>query len=323
MKTALEPLEYLFWRTLIRTFRGCPPLGDVFSNNTLYRNLKLDTKKVLPVAARVPRALSLHWRDKREKRVVLPRVGILATSRCTLNCDKCLAHVSDRKRCNKKDAPIDELARDIHALFSCVDYIYEISVAGGEPFLHPDLDQIIRACADSGKTGHINVSTNGTLLPGAKVLAALRETKATVHISRYPVALQPQAEQLKCILRENAIPYIHASSASWVDTGKFGQAQEGSPARRFRVCPLQLCYIYDCGKLHLCGQSAVLMAEELIPDCKEDYIDLRAVSRGEFREQYVKLRRRPCISACSYCLGQTYKTPKIPVAVQRDPPPAG
>jgi len=60
------------------------------------------------------------------------------------------------------------------------------------------------------------------------------------------------------------------------------------------------------------------MEEGFLPDCGEDYIDLRTTDPAAFREQYRKLLKKRVVSACSYCLGDTYMTPQIPVAVQRE-----
>ena len=321
MKTAwhaklTDPFVRLFWKTQISALRACPPLCGVVSRATFnaYQNRRLYLKGLLPLAAQVPRALLLHRRDKREGRVVLPRISVIVTTRCTLNCDKCLGHCPDMA---DRDAPADDLVRDLESLFACVYYIYDIVITGGETLLHPNLDRIIRVCAESGRAGNVSVITNGTVFPDARTLAALRETKATVKISRYPQALQPDAEQLKALLEDNGVRYFHEIGTTWVDTGALGQPKDGSPAQRFSLCVLKLGFVCCWGKLHLCGESAVLMEEGLIPDCEEDYINLRNITPAAFRAQLRGLLKKTVVSACSYCLGQTYQTPKIPVAVQR------
>ena len=316
-KSALEPLERWFWKAQISVLRACPPLCGVVSGLSIgaENSHRVWAKTLLRTAVKTPRAILLHWRNKRERRVVLSRISVILTTRCTLNCDKCLAHIPDLK--DHWDVPADEFIRDIRSLFSCVDYIYAIIISGGEAFLHPHLVEILRACADPVRVGDISVQTNGTVIPGEKVLSALREVDATVKISRYAPALQPDVEKLKLILKENGIRTTHESSAFWRDTGCLGQRQDGSETRRFSVCVQQLCSPLIGGKLFLCSESAVLMEEGFVPEC-EDYVDLRAVCPAEFRERWQKLLKKRAVAACSYCLGNTYKTKKIPVAVQRE-----
>jgi hypothetical protein len=163
--------------------------------------------------------------------------------------------------------------RDVRAgraLLARADYIYDIELTGGEALLHPDLDEVLRLCADSGKVKHIGVQSNGTVIPAEKVLAAIKEAKATVRISDYGPALQPDVEKLKSILLEKGIRFTHSNDSFWYDIGALGQSKEGLAKRRFSVC-LQR-----------------------------------------------KLKKKRVLTACHYCLGATYKSPKVPVAVQRE-----
>jgi len=317
LKNLLDPLAYLFWKTQISVLRTSPPVCGVVSKHSLgaANSPKVWAKTLLQLTVGMPRAFYDHHRNKQEGRVVLARVTFLVTTRCTLNCDRCISYIPDLK--SHRDAPLDELTQDIQNLLSSVDYIYALILTGGEAFLYPDLDKIIRLCADSGKIGDISVQSNGTIVPGTKVLAALKEAKVLVKISHYPSALQPDVEKVKRVLDENGIRYTHASGTFWNDAGAFGQRQEGSEKRRFSVCIQQLCVPYFNGKLHLCATAAILMEEGRIPDSKDEYVDLRTVSPAAFYEQWQELMKRRALTACSYCLGMTYKTPRIPVATQR------
>jgi len=315
---ALGPFRHLFWRAQIAILRACPPLCGVVIELGMNadRSRRLWIKTLFRAAARTPRALFLHLRDKMGKRVVLPRISLGVTTRCTLNCDKCIARIPELKI--KKDTPARDVARDLDALFACVAQVYNLNISGGEAFLHPDLDEILRACAQPGRVGALDVTTNGTLIPHAKVLEALRETKASVRITRYPPALQPNVEQLKHILEENGIPYVHEVGEFWFDTGVPGQPQGGSAKRRFNVCSQQLCLPYYEGKLYVCNASLALIELGLTPGCGDDYIDLRAIEPAGFRGQWQRLRKKGVVTACSYCPGCSYEAPKVPVAVQRE-----
>ena len=317
-KKAISPLEYLFWKTQINILRACPPLFGIVSSTSLgsANSPRIWVKTAFRLAWQTPYALLLHWRDKRENRIVLSRCSVLITTRCTLNCNKCAAHIPDLT--NRKNLPLNALVQDLQLLFSYIDHIYDLNLIGGETFLHQDLDELIQLCAKSGKAGHITVTTNGTVIPNVKTLAALKTAGVTVKISNFGPALQPKVAQLKAVLEENGIHHTHESATFWYDTGTFGQRQEGSIKRRFSICSQQLCLPYFNGKLHLCAESVFLMEEGRIPDCREDYIDLQATSPAAFRTQWRKLLKKRSVSACSYCLGFTYKSPKIPVAVQRE-----
>lgn len=316
-KRHLDPFARLIWRAQISILRACPSLCGMVVDGT-FHSQKNRIRSLLLLGREIPRALILHLRDKCKKRIVLGQLVFGITTRCKLNCDKCISHVPDLK-C-RKDTPTNQLLADIQTLFSSVDYIYDLCFGGGEPMLHPDLDLILRACSASEKTGTIKVLTSGTVIPDEKLLAALRETKARVNISDYPNAPQPDMERIKAVLAENGICYsVYPAVDSWVDTDSFGQLKKGLPTRRFRDCILRLYYVYMAGQLHLCCQSAIMAYDGRIPDCKEDYINLQTTNPVGFREQFKKLNQKNCVSACSYCLGQSYHSPKIPPAMQRAP----
>jgi len=317
VKRAADPLARLFWKAQIGLLRSCPPLcGLVFRYSYGSANSrKVWMKTLLRMAARVPGAAIAHWYNRRDRRTVLSYVTIFVTSRCTLNCDKCIAHIPDLKR--RGDVSLQDLFDDVQALLRCVDGICVLSLSGGETFLHPGLGKLLRVCAASDKIEHLSVTTNGTVLPDDALLAALRETGATVRISRYAQALQPQAEELKRICNENRVPCTHTSSAVWRDMGAFGQLKTGSEKRRFEICVQQLNRFLSNGKLYFCCASAFLTEEGLLADNRGDYIDLRATNPVESRKRLQKMPGVP-LCACSYCLGNTYKTPKVPVAVQRE-----
>ena len=316
LKKTFDPLVYLFWKTQISILRTFPPVCGVVSKYSLgaANSPRVWVKTLFQLVAGTPRALFEHGRNKRRRRVVLARVTFLVTTRCTLNCDKCLTYIPDIK--HHADIPFGDMAKDLESLLAGVDYIYAFIFTGGEAFLHPDLDRIIRLCADSGKVGGISVQSNGTVVPGAKLLAALRETKALVKISNYP-GVQPNVEKVKRVLEENGISYTHISGTHWDDSGSFGQLQAGSQEKRFAICVQQLCMPCFNGKLHRCATAAILMEEGRIPDCGDEYVDLRKSDPAAIGAQWNELMKKRALTACSYCLGMTYRSPKIPVAVQR------
>jgi len=320
IKKLADPFEQLFWQTMIRMMRACPPVCGMIADGA-YRAQLSRVKSLLPLAARVPGMLLLHWRDKRKKRFALAQVYLGVTTRCTLYCDKCTMHLSDLTK--HEDMPTHELLGDIRMLLSCVDHVYDFCFGGGEPFLHPDLDLAIRLCADSGKIGNLKILTNGTVIPGAAVLAALRDAGARVNISNYRPLFQSGVEMLRAILTKHEISYnvYPAARDYWVDTSGpgFGALKEGSAAWRFRYCFLQMYHTMLDGQLHLCPQSCALSYDGRLVEGEDDYINMRTTNPAAFRAKYEELNQKTVLPACAYCLGQTYKTPKIPAAIQREP----
>ena len=306
----------------IYILRAVPPFLGLVSRISLSANksTKIWLKTLFQAALLAPRALLQHLSNITKKRVVIARMSVGITLRCTLFCDKCAAHVPDYP--NHAHMPREDLLADMRFLLSSIDYIYDMNLSGGEALLHPNLDEVIRLLGESDKVGDVNITTNGTVIPSEQVLSALLAANATVKISRYDPALQPNVEQLKAILKEHGIPYIHELGTFWYDSGDFSQPLEGSAKRRFRICTNQLCVPYWDGKIHLCAGSIYFQHKHPEKSARDD-IDLRTVSPEEFRAQFRALRKKSVVSACEYCAGFTYNSHKVPPAEQRARPVKG
>jgi len=321
-KKAAEPFVRCFWALQIYVLRTFPPFQAIISGISMNANRSASTwlRTLFLASLKTPRALSQHCRDIRKKQVVIARISIGVTSCCTLCCDKCGSHIPDVLE--QMHTPREDLLADIRFLLSCVDCIYLINISGGEAFLHPNLEEVIQLLGDSDKVGAVILITNGTVVPSETVLCALRDAGVIVKISKYGPALQPNVEALKAALKEYGIPYIHEVGSFWYDAGDLSRPLPGSAKRRFRVCIQPLCVPYWDGKIYLCPES-IYFREKNPEKSVGDYVDLRKVSPAEFREQFKALQAKRVVAACEYCAGFTYKSPKVPPAVQRERPAGG
>jgi len=80
------------------------------------------------------------------------------TSRCNLMCSHCFYHDSLNKRMN--ELSLDE----INAFTKTMDPLLSLILTGGEPYLRPDLDQIVRIFYENTRTPIITIPSNGWYL---------------------------------------------------------------------------------------------------------------------------------------------------------------
>ena len=71
-----------------------------------------------------------YWMHRRRHAIGFLELPI--TTRCTLNCMNCMQYVPYR---SKHDVPLENMKQDLEALFRRIDFVGEISIMGGEPFL--------------------------------------------------------------------------------------------------------------------------------------------------------------------------------------------
>ncbi len=124
---------------------------------------------------------NLRWKNK----CVLAKIDTIITSRCTLKCKNCnlfIGHMSAHY-----DIDLANLQKNFDIFFDSVDYVYEYTLLGGEPFLHKNLAEIISYLGDryGEKIGQINLISNGTIVPNDNMINVLKKYHVMVHISDY------------------------------------------------------------------------------------------------------------------------------------------
>ncbi|GMO29321.1 MAG: hypothetical protein Pg6A_17400 [Termitinemataceae bacterium] len=272
-------------------------------------------KMGLALFIRLPLLLLEEIKNKRENRLLLPKVCIYPTSRCTLRCRKCAALVPYFTGGGGSTEP-EVMRADILALVNSVDEIGAVGIGGGEPFLYKGLKDLIQVMLDCGKIDNITIVTNGTILPKQEVLAVLRNPKVRVQISAYPKELVKNKDKLVVLLKENNITINCLDIQPWKDVGDWTFIDDGKSAKRFAACSFSLTpNIYD-GKLSPCSVASMATAANIIPTEELDFINLRCGDREIIREGVKRLLKAKNCLACSYCYGNTQSAKTIPPAEQ-------
>jgi hypothetical protein len=172
---------------------------------------------------------------------------------------------------------LEELLNDIDKILETVDYIHLFTLTGGEPFLFNDLDQIILRLADSTKIRHIEILTNGTVIPNQKVLNAIKNNSVFVCISGYPreVVKNPTAFINK--LKDNHINYVYREYKYFCQMGEI-KHYERTPSelmKQSQRCGQKNCLTLFNGTFYICARSAHVIGLGKTPINPSDYVDLQ------------------------------------------------
>jgi pyruvate-formate lyase-activating enzyme/TusA-related sulfurtransferase len=146
-------------------------------------------------------------------RPVGSRLWLYTNFDCNLCCDYCCVRSSPKTPRRELGLPrVQQIAREAAEIG-----VQEIFITGGEPFLLPDIGEILAACAASAPT---TVLTNGMLFNGRRieVLRALPRDRIVLQISLD----SPTPERHDC----------HRGSGTWIRTR---QGIERARAEGFRV----------------------------------------------------------------------------------------
>jgi len=93
-------------------------------------------------------------------------VTFFVTNKCNARCRHCFYHESLNRR--EEELSLPEIRRIFHGLRP----LARVLLSGGEPFLHKDIDEIVKIIHKAGDVHRIKIPTNGTV--SDKILSDVR-----------------------------------------------------------------------------------------------------------------------------------------------------
>lgn len=111
------------------------------------------------------------------------------TEHCNLNCKYCF-HFSPLAK--EEYLSLQEYEQDLSRLSELFDGVmHKITILGGEPLLHPQVNEFITATRKYFPIGEIKILTNGILLPtiNDSFWEVCHKTGTTVYYTKYPIKL--------------------------------------------------------------------------------------------------------------------------------------
>lgn len=237
----------------------------------------------------------------------VPRLNVVITSRCTLNCRHCSSLMPHYEA--PSDFDLSTIVASLDTLFACADLVYHVELLGGEPFLNKDLPIIANHLLDSGRVLHMDVITNGTVLPPDWMLGALNRDAVSVVIDDYG-KLSKKKGALSDALKRHGIDFRVNKHWAWADLGGFEarHLSEKALSQRFRQCNFNTCTELLDGKLYRCPRSSHGTNTGMIPEYAEDFLDISPSSPSDpFIKESVRdfLCDKRFIRACDHCNGNT------------------
>ena len=131
-------------------------------------------------------------REILHSRPVLYHLDVHVTDHCNMRCRGC-SHFSNISA--PAFADVDEFAKDLHRMAELFSEVKEIFLLGGEPLLHPRVDEFVRITYECFPRAATYLFTNSLLVTrmDERVWSALADTGCVLFCDDYPVDL-PKAE---------------------------------------------------------------------------------------------------------------------------------
>ena len=253
------------------------------------------------------------------KDIILPRIELVMTTKCSLKCKKCFAAIPDysRKGSMPFDIPIDTLLGDFEQLLLGVDFIVQVNLLGGEPFLYEQIDELLSWLAGSDKVGRFLVVTNGTVIPKDSTCRLLADGKFYVQIDDYRLP-EGRAMEIASLFSYYGVMHHITRDQRWFDFGNVEKKRlsKNQLVDQYRKCDYSVCKSLMEGELFTCEFHEHRTKLKMIPDAK-DSLRLHDYADDELRVAMIEFYNRPYFSACDYCTAPNKKTsPYIPAGEQ-------
>jgi hypothetical protein len=247
--------------------------------------------------------------------IKLKRINLTPTMQCNLRCKNCGVRVPHYN--NRPTMTTAEFSDTLKAVFEIVDFVDQLQITGGEPFLHHDLAEMIEACfLYSERFNIIFLFNNCAAKISDDVLETLKKHKEKVFVQFSDYGVKPDvANYNKKLLEDNDIPHRYLKYYGddqyfdgWVDQGDFvklGRDKE-TLEKVFSACPQVKSggfWYARHGEMHWCGRSARGKELGLIPMPQSDYLNIFEGTPKERREKFRELQKVSFITACDYCNG--------------------
>lgn len=235
----------------------------------------------------------------------LDYVELHVVDRCNLNCNSC-SHFSPMVKQDFDHFPAFQ--KDIRRLGELFEFIINIRLLGGEPFLEKDLDKYVVLTRSTFPYAKIEVVTNGLLIPGVseKVLRAVSEQDILVNITLYPLAVNI-LQRIEDVLNKYDVSYVVSDPVTDFRK-KFLPGGNSDPEKAFAECTVgRYCTFVYGGKLYLCSGAALVKyynecaGTDIV--CRNSCVDLYNTSAQEILE-FLKHSN----DSCRYC-GKTSVVP--------------
>lgn len=234
---------------------------------------------------------------RNKEALILPRLVIELTTACTLKCKGCNNLMPLYKKTSH--VPKENVIRDIRRILGTVDGIITVELIGGEPFVYPWLADILNEVLSYKAVEEVEITTNGTIIPGDEVLELLRTKKVTVKISHYMSV--DYKNDISLVLHQNGIRYEKYTELQWIDSGGTDCRNRSRDEIRsiYMSCyPGKHCKTMYNGRIYACARAASLHDLGICDDVN-GYIDIHKAHN--LREEIRMFWLKESDESCNYC----------------------
>ena len=258
------------------------------------------------------------WPFVLNQKVHIFQTDVLVTEKCNLACSFCNMFIPHYELPKHRDIQI--ILSDIDSYFNLVDYVSIFHLVGGEPFLHPNIKNIIEYILEkySDKIDKFIITTNGTVLPKEEILEVLKNNNVILSVSNYSNKLEKLKSKVERVIdtyKVNNINHYVRNNIEWYDFGDLrikNNMNDEELINHFDSCTAPFRGLND-GKFYYCHLNTSAVLTKLFPLNDNDYVNLSDVSSADLIKFDLGFTEFGYITFCDNCNGCNTGI-KIPVS---------
>jgi len=238
-------------------------------------------------------------------------VDLVITEKCTLRCKDCanLMQFFEKPR----DIELNQIIPGIQRLAEKCDFINEVRVIGGEPFVNKEIYSVLRELLLIDNIGSIVIYSNGMIPPKPDYLELYRNPKVHFSITDYG-SLGKNTAKTVSFLQSNDISFRVHPPENWTDSGRIEYQRHTVPElkKTFEDCCGKNLFTLVESRLYRCPFAANADSLGAIPADNQNFVEVGAST--ESIRRYT--REIEFLPACNFCPGRSFDAPEIIPALQ-------
>ena len=252
-----------------------------------------------------------------KSKLFLRSMDVVITEKCSLKCKDC------SNLMQYYEAPVnitfEELKNDFDDLTKNIDYLHEIRIIGGEPFMNKDIYKIIDYMSGSQKVSKVVIYSNATIPIKEKdyELKILKNPKVLFSLTDYG-SLSKNTMKVVSTLDKFGISYRLHPPENWTDSGtiyNFNRSLKELEELFDKCCGKNLLTVTG-GKIYRCPFAANADRLKAVPQDEKNGIPITS-GKEKIKNYISKITHLP---ACNFCKGRSFDSSEIEPALQAKKP---
>jgi len=261
------------------------------------------------------------WPYEYLNKVHIFQSDVLVTEKCNLNCSHCNMFIPHFEM--PKHRELDTMIKDIDSYFNIVDYVSVFHLVGGEPFLHPQIQDVIQHILSNyiHKIDKFIITTNGGITPKQSTIELLKSSNVILSVSNYSDKLEKLKKKIEKVIdiyKSNEIRHYVRNEIEWYDFGDLRVKKNLSTdklIKHFDSCTAPFRGLND-GKFYYCHLNTGAVLTKLFPLDKNDYVEIDKISKEDLLKFDLGYTDLGYITFCDNCNGCNTGI-KIPVSYEK------